>query len=41
MAHGDPRIPGTDRTVPLHWVLLVIAGMIVVAFAMRRKADYG
>jgi hypothetical protein len=80
MAFGDPRIPGTDRTVPLHWVLLAIGimldivgliwvlqglnvlpgsfmtgqmfwayaggvltvlGMVLVAFAMRRKADYG
>ena len=80
MADGDLRLPGTERTVPLHWVLLgigivldvvgliwvlqgvnilpgsfmtgdrfwayaggvlAIAGMVLVALAMRRKADYG
>ena len=80
MADGDPRVPGTDRTVPLHWVLLavgivldvlgavwllqgvnilpgsfmtgqmfwaytggivMIVGMAVTAFAMRRKSEHG
>lgn len=80
MAEGDPRVPGTERTVPLHWVMLgiglfldivgliwvlqgvnilggsfmsgnqfwayvggvlTIAGMVLVAFAMRRKSEYG
>jgi len=80
MTDGDLRLPGTERTVPLHWVLLgigivldvvgliwvlqgvnilpgsfmtgdrfwayaggvlAIAGMVLVALAMRRKADYG
>ena len=80
MADGDPRVPGTEWTVPLHWVLLgiglfldivgliwvlqglnilggsfmsgqhfwayvggvfTIAGMVLVAFAMRRKSEYG
>ena len=80
MADGEMRVPGTDRTVPLHWVLLavgivldligtiwllqgvnilpgsfmtgqmfwaytggivMIAGMVLTAFAMRRKSDYG
>jgi hypothetical protein len=80
VADGDLRVPGTDRTVPLHWVLLavgivldvigaiwllqgvnilpgsfmtgqmfwaytggivMIVGMAVTAFAMRRKSEYG
>jgi uncharacterized membrane protein len=80
VAGGDPRVPGTDRSVPLHWVLLMvgivldvigavwllqgvnilpgsfmtgqmfwaytggivmIVGMAVTAFAMRRKSEHG
>jgi uncharacterized membrane protein len=80
MADGNLRLPGTDRMVPLHWILLgigivldlvgliwilqgvnilpgsfmtgdrfwayaggvlTIVGMVLVALAMRRKADYG
>jgi biotin transporter BioY len=80
MADGELRVPGTDRTVPLYWILLavgialdvigtvwllqginfipsgfmagqmfwaytggivMIAGMVVTAFAMRHKAEHG